>query len=142
MKKYLLSLLCISGAILAMADPTPMAGPTGDYATTLKKAFGLNYEPEIQASTKQGDKTIIAIMADPISPAVARFNADGSIDTTFGIRGRVYAGPGYPVSNQIITGVKILPNNNISVSGKATSLDDGKVTLYTFEVTSTGKVIE
>ena len=136
MKKYLLSLILVSGAILAMN--APMAGPVGalaEYKKTLTPIYNPLGETPFKLNenvTKQGDKTLVIVIRQPgvVSPVgpgvfyIARFDDNGSLDESFGGTG---VGLTFPIMNRLLGGeitdpikvesVQVLSDNTILISG-------------------------
>ena len=105
MKKYLLSLLCVSGAILAMAGPA-----AEEFVAILKKITG-NQNITIKKTAKQGNKLVV-VGKMGVRIFLTRFNADGTYDGTFGID-KVLPGQSFSIDSLEISG------NNIKVKGEA-----------------------
>ncbi len=142
MKKYLLiSLLCISGLIMAMADPTPMAGPAQEeYINILKVALSAT-TVKIYKTAMQDDKVIVAAVSDPATTkaqiVIARFNSDGSLDTSFNQKGFVTVAGGLVV---IIESLLVPSKNEIKIWGYHITDERQRPFTYTFSVNDDGSL--
>ncbi len=105
MKKYLLSLLCVSGVLLAMAGPSQE-----EFVAILKNKTG-NQSITIEQTAKQGNKLVVAGKING-KLFITRFNADGTYDGTFGIE-QLTPGQSFSIDSLEISG------NNIKVKGEA-----------------------
>ena len=133
MKNYLLSLLCVSGAILAMAGLSAQ-----DYKKTLEEAEYKSMPYFKPVKIQQGDKVIVAGKGGITHILVARFNKDGSMDKSFGDTsyGTIGKGFGRQINPDSIR-LEVLANKNIKISG----LTDPAGDKVSFEVTSEGKEV-
>jgi len=117
-------LLCVGLFAAVMILPTALRATPGDIDPTFGMGLGFvttdfnnggnDYMGKIAV---QKDGKIVAI-GESFSPgkfALARYNADGSLDTSFGIGGKVIT----VIANvrEVAFDVLILPNGNILVSG-------------------------
>ncbi len=105
MKKYLLSLVCVSGAILAMAGPAQE-----EFVAILKKKTGIQ-NITIEQTAKQGKKLVVAGKINR-KLFITRFNPDGTYDGTFGIE-KIMPGQAFSIDSLEIS------ENNIKVKGEA-----------------------
>ena len=112
MKKYLLSLICISGVILGMnPTPTPIAGPVAASMVTILQNKTGNQNIMIEQIAKQGNKLVVAGKING-TLFITRFNADGTYDGTFGID-QSTPGQSFSIDSLETSG------NNIKVKGEA-----------------------
>jgi len=119
MNKYLLSFLLISGTIVAMDDPTQMAGPALEEYAKKVTANLQNRPVQIQVHEKFGNNTLVAGRIKGLDSRIfVAFFEKNKLITLFGGNGIVTT---YIGENPIVREVNIFPGKTfLRVSGSYT----------------------